>query len=102
MWVESRIKAISDGKVGTILKELEEANLNKPNNRLRRLIGYIKRFRDALDYKYFKEKGYPIGSGKIKSAHKSIPQKRLKIPGAGWMAESINPMLTLRILRANN
>jgi hypothetical protein len=48
--------------------------------------------------KYYLERD---GSGEIESAHKSIPQKRLKIPGAGWMSESINPMLSLRILRAN-
>jgi len=33
---------------------------------------------------------------------KSIPQKRLKIPGAGWKEESINPMLSLRIVRADD
>ena len=46
--------------------------------------------------------GYPIGSGEIESAHKSVPQKRLKIPGASWNPNSINPMLALRILRADD
>jgi hypothetical protein len=55
-----------------------------------------------LDYDKFKSLGYPIGSGEIESAHKSIPQKRLKIPGASWNADSIDPMLALRILRAND
>jgi hypothetical protein len=55
-----------------------------------------------LDYDKFKTLGYPIGSGEIESAHKSIPQKRLKIPGASWKADSIDPMLALRILRAND
>ena len=62
----------------------------------------IKRFYDALDYDNFKSMGYPIGSGEIESAHKSIPQKRLKIPGASWHADSIDPMLALRILRADD
>jgi len=69
---------------------------------LKRLIGYINRFDDALDYSRFKRKGYPIGSGEIESAHKSIPQKRLKIPGASWHPDSINPMFALRILRADD
>lgn len=100
-WVEPRLKSISCGNAETVLKELEELNADSPNDRLRRLIGYISRFVDALHYNNFKEKGYPIGSGEIESAHKSIPQKRLKIPGAGWKGESINPMLSLRILRAD-
>ena len=101
-WVEPRIRKISDGNVEEVLKELTEKNTKNPNARLKRLMGYIDRFNDALDYKEFKEKGYPIGSGEIESAHKSIPQKRLKIPGASWDAASINPMLALRILRADD
>jgi hypothetical protein len=54
------------------------------------------------NYNEFKEKGYPIGSGEIESAHKSIPQKWLKIPGASWHKDSIDPMLALRILRADD
>jgi hypothetical protein len=101
-WVEPRVRAISDGNVEAVLKELEEENDKNPNKRLKRLIGYINRFYDALDYDNFKSMGYPIGSGEIESAHKSIPQKRLKIPGASWNADSIDPMLALRILRVND
>jgi len=101
-WVEPRIKTISSGEVGKIKKELEEQYQQTHHHRLERLIGYINRFCDALDYNDFKEKGYPIGSGEIESAHKSIPQKRLKIPGASWHPDSINPILALRIVRADN
>jgi len=101
-WVKPRVRAISDGNVQAVLKELEEENDKNPNERLKRLIGYINRFYDALDYDNFKSKGYPIGSGEIESAHKSIPQKRLKIPGASWHPDSIDPMLALRILRADD
>lgn len=101
-WVKSRVKAISNGDVGEIIQELNEEYERNPNKRLKRLIGYIERFYDALNYDSFKEKGYPIGSGEIESAHKSIPQKRLKIPGASWHPDSINPMLALRVLRADD
>lgn len=101
-WVVPHLKSISEGNVETTLRGFEEMNAENPNDRLRRLIGYVKRFIEALDYNNFKAKGYPIGSGEIESAHKSIPQKRLKIPGASWKPESINPMLALRILRADD
>jgi hypothetical protein len=101
-WVTTRVRTISDGNVETVLQELEEINNQNPNKRLKRLIGYINRFYDALDYGKYKSMGYPIGSGEIESAHKSIPQKRMKIPGASWNADSIEPMLALRILRAND
>jgi hypothetical protein len=101
-WVKSRVKAISNGDVGKIIQELNEEYERNPNKRLKRLIGYIERFYDAINYDSFKDKGYPIGSGEIESAHKSIPQKRLKIPGASWHPDSIDPMLALRILRADD
>jgi hypothetical protein len=101
-WVNPRIKAISNGEVKKTMQELQEEYNQNPNQRLKRLLGYIERFNDALNYNEFKDKGYPIGSGEIESAHKSIPQKRLKIPGASWDKESIDPMLALRILRADD
>jgi hypothetical protein len=106
-WVEPRIKKISNGEVDKILEELEELviedeNDKKSSDRLKRLTGYLTRFHDALYYDSFKKKGYPIGSGEIESAHKSVPQKRLKIPGATWHPGSIDPLLALRILRADD
>jgi hypothetical protein len=101
-WVKPRVESISSGNVTEVLIELVNDHELNPNPRLKRLIGYVKRFYDALDYQSFKKMGYPIGSGEIESAHKSIPQKRLKIPGACWHPNSINPMLALRILRAND
>ncbi len=101
-WVETRIKKISNGQVDLIIDELVTENDRNPCALLKRLIGYLKRFNDALDYGSFKKMGYPIGSGEIESAHKSVSQKRLKIPGASWNPNSINPMLALRILRADD
>lgn len=101
-WVNSRLKDISEGKVGRIKEELEKEYELEPDPRLKRLIGYLTRFYNALDYDEFKKKGYPIGSGEIESAHKSVPQKRLKLPGASWHPDSVNPMLALRVLRADD
>jgi hypothetical protein len=101
-WVHSRLDEISKGHVQDILEDLETQNATEPNERLRQFIGYLTRFRDAVDYDHFKELGYPIGSGEVESSHKSIPQKRLKLPGACWHPDSINPMLYLRIIRAND
>ena len=101
-WVKNQIASISDGKDSEILEELEQRNDKNPNDRLKGLIGYAKRFCDSVNYNEYREKGYPIGSGEIESAHKSVQQKRLKIPGATWHPSSIDPMLALRLLRADD
>lgn len=59
------------------------------------------RFSDAVHYEKFLAQGLPIGSGEVESAHRYIPQKRLKLSGATWHPDTLNPMLALRIIRAN-
>ena len=100
--MKNQIASISDGKVFEILEELQQKHDQNQNDRLKRLIGYVKRFCDSVNYNEYRDKGYPIGSGEIESAHKSVPQKRLKIPGATWHPSSIYPMLALRVLRADD
>ena len=63
---------------------------------------YLERFRQSVHYQKYQEWGLPIGSGEIESSHRYIPQKRLKIPGATWHPNMINPMLALRVIRAND
>ncbi len=101
-WVNPRIEMVSSGKVDTVLEQLQKLFSENGNDRLRRLIGYLKRFKQCLNYGEFKQMGYPIGSGEIESAHKYVVQKRLKIAGASWHPDSINPMLSLRVLRADD
>lgn len=101
-WVHAKLDSISEGHAEEVLKELKLQNTSEPNDRLRQFTGYLSRFQDAVDYDRFKELGYPIGSGEVESAHRSIPQKRLKLPGACWHPDSINPMLALRVVRAND
>jgi hypothetical protein len=101
-WVKPRVATISEGNVSTVMEELENLLSENNNDRLRRLLGYLERFKECLDYDDYQNRGYPIGSGEIESAHKYLPQKRLKISGASWHPDSINPMLALRILKADD
>ncbi len=101
-WVKPRVATVSEGNVSTVLEELANLFSENGNERLGRLLGYLERFKECLDYDDCQNKGYPIGSGEIESAHKYVPQKRLKIPGASWHPDSINPMLALRILKADD
>ncbi len=54
---------MSEGHAEEVLKEPEIQNINEPNDRLRQLICYLSRFKNAVDYDRFKDLGYPIGSG---------------------------------------
>jgi len=68
---------------------------------VRRCARYITNRPGQSDYKEAEEKGLPIGSGEIGSAHRYIIRKRLKIPGAWRKENNAQNMLSLRVLRAN-
>ncbi len=93
-WVNPRVETISEGNVSTVMEELAILFAENGNKRLGRLLGYLERFRECLDYDDCQNRGYPIGSGEIESAHKYVPQKRLKIPRTSWFG-SINPIPVL-------
>lgn len=54
-----------------------------------------------MDYFDFKEQGYPIGSGVIEGANKSIIGARMKRGGMRWSHEGINRMATMRCEQAS-
>ena len=91
-----------DNEVEMVLDDLKDLYKETENDRLRRLINHLNRFVDSVDYGRFKKNGWPVGSGEVESAHRYVPQERLKIAGACWHPETVNPMLSLRVVRANN
>jgi hypothetical protein len=99
-WVDHMVTLCEQGNVQRALAQLHR-HKGRGKTRCRRLHRYLTRFSKAVHYDAFRKKGYPIGSGEIESGHRVIPQKRLKIPGACWRPDSINPMMSLRILREN-
>jgi len=62
---------------------------------------YLRNRLTQLDYQGALEKGLPIGSGEIESAHRYVIQARLKLPGAWWTPTNVEAMLALRLARAN-
>lgn len=109
--VKKELSLISAGKVQELLTNFQEylaggsasaAITAKGSERLARLYKYLQQFYDCINYDRFIELGLPIGSGEIESAHRYIPQQRLKIPGATWHPDNINQMLALRLIKANN
>lgn len=99
-WVSDKLHLIDAGDVRRVIRMLKKYR-GQGQKRIASLVEHLQRFVDAVDYDYFRAIGLPIGSGEVESAHRYIPQKRLKIPGATWHPDTINPMLALRILRAN-
>jgi len=99
-WVKVVLHTIDAGSCDLVLAHLS-AYRGRGRKRVRQLHKHLGRLVDAVHYDAYRERGWPIGSGEVESAHRYIPQKRLKLPGASWKPSTINPMLALRVVRAN-
>jgi hypothetical protein len=104
-WMENQKGRLKNNEGTGVLNQLtdyleaeEVANDQAP---VRACFRYLSNRPHHLDYKGALEKGLPIGSGEIESAHRYVIQKRLKLPGAWWKAVNVEPMLALRVVRAN-
>lgn len=99
-WVTQVLDDLFAGRVAQVYADLE-SYIGPGEARVQRFLKHLWRFQDAVDYGFAHHFGIPQGSGEIESAHRYVPQKRLKLPGACWRPESMNRMLALRIVRAN-
>ena len=59
-------------------------------------MNYFKTNKNRMKYRYFREKGYPIGSGIIEAACKQLVQLRLKRNGMKWKKSGAHSILQLR------
>ena len=88
-------------QVEAVIERLRTLHIESENPRLKRLIDHLDNFSNAVAYQYFDDQDWPTGSGEIESAHRHIPQARLKLPGACWRVENINPMMAIRVIKKN-
>jgi hypothetical protein len=57
---------------------------------------YLQQRLDTMDYKDYKAKGWPIGSGQVEGANKSVIAARMKRGGMRWSRGGIPRMAALR------
>ena len=99
-WMRNHLDRLHRGNTQEVLDDLAR-HKGRGKARVRRLVKHLTRFRACVFYASYIDANMPIGSGEVESAHRYIPQKRLKIPGACWKPETLNPMLALRVVREN-
>lgn len=105
-WIDGHFGRLANGHAGKVVADLESEcaihHEDSPEHeRLQQLIKHLTRFLHCVHYRAYRDNEWPIGSGQAEAAHRFIPQERLKIVGACWREETLNPMLALRVLRAN-
>jgi hypothetical protein len=105
-WLHEQQALLKDGKISAVIKALNEHNFEECSSKgicgALKCLNYLSRRLHQLHYKEALDAGLPIGSGEIESGHRSVIQKRLKLPGAWWAIENAKDMIALRVLCAND
>jgi hypothetical protein len=97
-WVEAMMARLFWGYADWAIEGLEALQPRDDHTaeEIRKLIGFLRHSAERLYYRRARNGGYPIGSGGIEAANKSISHVRLKRSGAWWYLEQANHMLALR------
>jgi Uncharacterised protein family (UPF0236) len=97
-WVEAMMARLFWGYVDWAIDGLEtlQPRDTQAAEEIRKLIGFLRNNAGRLHDRTARKGGYPIGSGGIEAANKSISHVRLKRSGAWWYLERANHMLALR------
>jgi hypothetical protein len=104
-WFHEQQQLLKESKVTSVLANLE-SHINDPDQKEHscdavKCHQYIENRPNQFNYKNALDQDLPIGSGEIESAHRSVVQKRLKMPGGWWLKEKAADMLVLRTTRVN-
>jgi hypothetical protein len=102
-WCEAALARLFYGEVHGVIWGLQRMTpVDAPAaEAIAKLIAYLQRHQERLDYRFARKGGYPMGSGGIESANKFICHVRLKRSGAWWYVTNANQMLALRCAKYN-
>jgi hypothetical protein len=105
-WLDAQRHALLHGPPAAVLAAIRAARGRlaarpappgaAPLEAVERSLAYLEKRADQLRYAAFRAQGYPIGSGIVESANKTVVEARLKGAGMHWAPAHVNPMLALR------
>ena len=108
-WVEEKEAQLKAGRVGYVIGGLKQMvtkarrlKTKKSRKEMRKIIGYFERNRAHMAYARYREEGYPIGSGVVEAAGKTLVRTRMEQTGMRWKEEGAEALLKLRAVFLNS
>jgi len=98
-WVTPLEELLWEGRVDEVIKKLTEMALSsrrKQQTALFELRGYYVSNKANMNYAYYRENGWYIGSCAIESANKYVVAQRLKLSGMQWKTHTADAMIWAR------
>jgi hypothetical protein len=107
-WIEEKLYALLDGKVGYLiggLRQMLTKNQNvftKPQKKaLKKTITYFDNHRHMMAYHVYLKKGYPIATGLVEGTCGSLVKDRMEQSGMRWSINGAQAVLAQRAVVKN-
>lgn len=105
-WALTRLRATLEGKAAAVAAGMRrEATVKKLSAAARAGVDdcadYLHKYAAYLHYDTYLATGYPIASGVIEGACRSLVRDRMELTGARWRLQGAEAILKLRALRAS-
>ena len=104
-WVAARRDELDDGDVDLIIAEIRRLPAASDPNRqaeLRKEAEYFETNKLRMCYKYFRGRGFFVGSGVVEAGCKTLIAQRLKQSGMRWTVAGANAVIALRCRLLSN
>lgn len=88
-----------EGEILQVLSEMKDKNLDSITNSDsgQKEINYFSNNKQRMNYGYYREKGYPVGSGLVEGHCKLVIKKRFKGNGMRWKKKDNSEVLRVRL-----
>ncbi len=100
-WLKVQKKRLLENQLNLVIKDIE-AIKSLPKEICRSLLKYLENNAYRMNYRYYRQQGWFIGSGAIESAHKTLIQARMKLSGQWWSNSGCDNILKLRVALMSN
>ena len=96
--MQTQKQVLLQGGVAELLCALKDtAAVNKEARKAKAdVVRYYEKNQNPMQYHTYLEKGYMMGSGALKAAHRSVVQQRLKLSGQRWSIKGAQQIVNLR------
>jgi hypothetical protein len=103
-WVERQKDRLWSGQLRLIVHDIHSRypQAQPLPDGLAQAVSYLFSNRHRMHYAKFRSLGYPIGSGAVESACKTVVQARMKQAGMRWSRDGAQAMLALRSIIMSN
>lgn len=98
-WFATLRHTLKHNGVDDVIRHFEKLHVSRRKRKgIEKRLGYFRTHQDRMQYHIYRQKGWPIGSGEVEGACKSLVKQRTDLSGQRWSPDGALNVLWVRAL----